>query len=150
MDGLAGNGVTERSPTGYRCRPPKCLTWPRSSESQSYRFPRGSKRSQRFGVEGAVQGTINCHVIAIKAFSQWLHRDGRAREHYLAHYEDVQRGIGPVPRAASMTPDEAGQVILAAEQGAEAGGLSGPDRAMLYALALGTGFRAERAADPDA
>ena len=34
-------------------------------------------------------------------------------------------------------------VIYAVEIGPEAGNLTGPDRAILYALALGTGFRAK-------
>jgi integrase len=42
--------------------------------------------------------------------------------------------------------EEAARVIRAAAPGPEAGGLPGPDRAMLYDLALGTGFRAEERA----
>ena len=42
-----------------------------------------------------------------------------------------------------MTPDEASKVIHAAENGPETHDMSGPDRAMLYSLALGTGFRAD-------
>jgi hypothetical protein len=34
---------------------------------------------------GLSQETINHHVRAIKAFSRWLWKDGRAREHHLAH-----------------------------------------------------------------
>ena len=46
----------------------------------------------------------------------------------------------------ALTPEEATRVIHAAEAGAEAGGLTGSDRAILYDLALGTGFRADELA----
>jgi Phage integrase family len=41
-----------------------------------------------------------------------------------------------------LSPEEAAKVIQAAEAGPEAGNLTGPDRAILHALARGTGFRA--------
>jgi integrase len=41
------------------------------------------------------------------------------------------------------SPDEAARIVQAAQTGPEAGNLTGPDRAILYALALGTGFRAK-------
>jgi Phage integrase family len=42
-----------------------------------------------------------------------------------------------------LSPEEAARIVQAAQTGPEAGNLTGPDRAILYALALGTGFRAK-------
>ncbi len=43
----------------------------------------------------------------------------------------------------ALTPEEATRVVQAAETGIVIGGLTGTDRSVLYALALGTGFRAD-------
>ncbi len=40
-----------------------------------------------------------------------------------------------------LTPDEAARLVACAEAGPDYNGMSGPDRAMLYRVALGTGFR---------
>ena len=89
---------------------------------------------------------VNAHLTAIKSFSRWLKRDGRTADYALETLakQNEQADRRRIRRA--LTPDEAGKVIKAAETGPEAGGLAGPDRAMLYTLALGTGFRADELA----
>jgi len=89
---------------------------------------------------------VNAYVTAIKSFSRWLKRDGRMSDYSLETLtkQNEQADRRRVRRA--LTPDEAARVIQAAETGPEAGGLTGPDRAMLYSLALGTGFRADELA----
>lgn len=84
--------------------------------------------------------TINHHVRAIKAFSRWLWRDGRAREHHLAHLSTSNPEADRRRRRALTTP-EALALVKAAENGPPFRGLNGPDRATLYRVALGTGFR---------
>jgi integrase len=88
--------------------------------------------------------TVNCYVQHIKACSHWLWRDKRARDHILA---DLKRKDPKGDRRhirRRLTDAEALAVINAAEHGrATKSGLSGPDHAMLYRLAHGTGFRAE-------
>jgi site-specific recombinase XerC len=93
--------------------------------------------------EGLGQETLNHHSRAVKAFSRWLWRDGRAREHHLAHLttSSAEGDRRHVRRA--LTLDEAARVVQAAEAGPDSMGMTGPDRAVLYAVALGTGFRAE-------
>jgi integrase len=44
----------------------------------------------------------------------------------------------------ALTPEEAARVIQAAETGPTVMGMTGPDRAMLYSVALATGFRPGR------
>ena len=92
---------------------------------------------------GLSQESINHHIRAVKAFSRWLWRDGRAREHHLAHLATSSSESDRRHVRRLLSPEEAAQVIRAAEAGPEAGNLTGPDRAMLYAIAFGTGFRAK-------
>ena len=92
---------------------------------------------------GLSQESINHHVRGAKGFSRWLWRDGRAREHHLAHLATSSAESDRRHVRRLLSPDEAARVVQAAETGPEAGNLTGPDRAILYALALGTGFRAK-------
>ncbi len=92
-------------------------------------------RDEGFGAE-----TVNSYIRAVKGFVRWLWRDGRAREHALVHLATTKGDLRHPRRA--LTPDEAGRVVLAAEAGEEHRGLSARDRAMLYRVALGTGYRA--------
>ncbi len=86
--------------------------------------------------------TINHHIRAIKAFSRWLWKDGRAREHHLAHLATANPEADRRRRRRALTHEEAARLVQAAERGPTAKGMTGPDRARCYALALGTGFRA--------
>jgi integrase len=96
--------------------------------------------------EGRSARAVNAYLAAAKSFSRWLKRDGRAADYALETLvaQNVQADRRRIRRA--LAPEEAARVIQAAARGPEAGGLSGPDRAMLYDLALGTGFRAEELA----
>ncbi len=96
--------------------------------------------------EGLAAETLNHHVRAVKAFSRWLWRDGRAREHHLAHLATSNPESDRRRRRRALTHEEAARLVEAARQGPAAMGLSGPDRSVLYALALGTGFRADELA----
>ena len=92
---------------------------------------------------GLSQQSINHHIRNVKCFSRWLWSDGRAREHHLAHLKTSSAEADRRHVRRAMTHDEAASVIQAAENGPTVIGLNGPDRAILYRLALGTGFRAE-------
>lgn len=43
------------------------------------------------------QETVNHHVRAVKAFARWLWKEGRAREHYLAHLATASPEGNPSP-----------------------------------------------------
>ncbi len=92
---------------------------------------------------GLSQQSINHHIRAVKGYSRWLSSDGRTREHHLAHLATSSAEADRRHVRRLLSPDEAARVIRAAESGPEAGNLSGPDRAVLYALALGPGFHAK-------
>jgi integrase len=91
---------------------------------------------------GLSQETINHHVRAVKAFSRWLWRDGRAADHRLAHLSTSSSESDRRRVRRALTALEAARLVAAAESGPEIQGVTGPDRAMLYRVALATGFRA--------
>jgi site-specific recombinase XerD len=92
---------------------------------------------------GLSQESINHHIRGAKGFSRWLWSDGRAREHHLAHLATSSADADRRHVRRLLSPEEAARVVQAAASGPDAGGLTGPDRAVLYHLALGTGFRAK-------
>jgi site-specific recombinase XerD len=89
-------------------------------------------------------GTVNTYIQRTKSFARWLWRDKRAREYGLdeLRQKDAENDRRIVHRR--MTDEEVIAVVSAAEHGRTTqGGFTGPDRAMLYRLAHGTGFRAK-------
>jgi integrase len=90
--------------------------------------------------------TVNHFVRAVKAFSRWLWKVGRAREHHLIHLSTSNPEADRRRRRRALTADEARALVRAAKSGPAFRGLSGPDRAMLYRLALATGFRRDEPA----
>jgi integrase len=95
------------------------------------------------GAGGLGQETINHHIRAVKGFSRWLWRDGRAREHHLAHLS-ISSSEGDRRRTRrALTPDEAAKLVESTEAGPTVFEMTGPDRAMLYSLALGSGLRSK-------
>ena len=89
------------------------------------------------------QQTINHHITAVKMLSRWLWKDNRAREHVLAHLATSNPEGDRRRKRRTLTPTEAALLVEATEPGLIVLGMTGPDRAMLYALAIGTGLRSE-------
>ncbi len=86
--------------------------------------------------------SIHHYTRASKGFSRWLWRDGRAREDTLAHLTSQNPDADRRRIRRALEPEELVKAIRAAEQGRVVLKTTGPDRAMLYQLAMGTGFRA--------
>lgn len=97
----------------------------------------------RLRAAGLGQETINHHVRAVKAFSRWLWKDNRVREHALAHLSTASSEADRRRVRRALSPDEARRLVQAAELAPPLKGLAGAHRAMLYRVALATGFRAE-------
>lgn len=85
--------------------------------------------------------TANKLAVAVKSFTNWLVRDGRMIADPLASVTLRNVAVDRKRRRRALTADEARKLVGAAERGGSVLGMSGPDRAMLYRLALGTGFR---------
>ena len=86
--------------------------------------------------------SLHHYTRVVKGFSRWLWRDGRAREDTLAHLTSPNPDADRRRERRALSPDEMARLIEAAETGPVVLKTSGSDRAILYRLALGTGFRA--------
>jgi integrase len=86
--------------------------------------------------------TCNAYLRAIKGFTRWLCRDGRTREDALAHVQGYNASTDRRLERRAFTAEELARLAEAAERGPVVLGMTGPDRAMLYRLTVGTGFRA--------
>jgi len=91
--------------------------------------------------EDMATSTINAYLQAIKQFTRWAVGDGRLASDPLAGLSRV-RMIGETRQRRPLNPDELDRLITTTEQGPTYRRMSGFDRAMLYRLATGTGFRA--------
>jgi integrase len=93
--------------------------------------------------QGASLRTCNAYLRSIKSFTRWLWRERRTADDALAGmtgYNDQtdRRHVRREVWAAELT-----YLLQHVEQDQRAGfNLAGPDRAILYRVALGTGFRA--------
>jgi integrase len=92
--------------------------------------------------QGYAPRTIEAHIIAVKSFSRWAWRDGRASDYSLVglvkpKVQDFERRR--VRRALSET--ELRTLIETTKTAPPWRGFSGYDRSLLYAVASMTGFR---------
>ncbi|MBV8076675.1 MAG: tyrosine-type recombinase/integrase [Planctomycetaceae bacterium] len=95
----------------------------------------------RSGNVGLSDRSVHHHVRAIGAFTKWLWRDRRVREDPLAHLSPPT--VVHRRRRRALSLEDAARLITTTRTGPVSYGLSGADRAACYALALGTGFRAD-------
>jgi len=91
---------------------------------------------------------IDCRLAAIKSFTRWLHLSDRLHSDPLKAVRRDTKAVNADPRRKrrAMTGDELARLIDAAERGPANLGMTGTDRAMLYRVAAGTGFRASELA----
>ena len=88
--------------------------------------------------------TIHHHASLAKSFAKWAWHDGRSREDLLAHLQLPDNPESDRRRKRRALPgEELLRLIDAAETGPARRDLSGINRAMLYRIAAGTGFRSE-------
>jgi integrase len=85
--------------------------------------------------------TSNYYLTAIRGFTRWLVRDGRAPNDPLAGLARMNPDSDVRVERRSLTPAEFTALFKAAVDGREYRGLTGPDRALLYLTAANTGLR---------
>jgi integrase len=88
---------------------------------------------------GVSDRTAGCYIGACKTFTRWLTRTGALQADPLAGVD--RPPIVNEQERDALDPGEQGRLLQAAESGAESFGMAGGDRAMLYRVALGTGYR---------
>ncbi len=143
---LLAKGGTAKHAAKSRNRAARVLTLAKVRRVTDLSLSRVQAGLAAIRAEGVGPETVNHHVRAVKAFSRWLWRDGRTREHYLAHLATATAAADVRRRRRALTPAEATRLIQVAAIGPMVKRMTGPDRARLYALALGTGFRASELA----
>ena len=85
--------------------------------------------------------TCNHITTACKAFTHWLCRDGRLQADPLMHLTKYNVRTDRRHDRRALSDVEITALIQAAERGPTVLGITGPARAMLYRVAVGTGFR---------
>jgi integrase/recombinase XerC len=93
----------------------------------------------RYGNKGLSDQTVVHHVRAIKSFTKWLRKDGRVRLDPLADLAPPKVITKRVRKP--LSPEDAARLIEVTRTRKRRCGLTGEDRAALYAMALGTGLR---------
>ncbi len=85
--------------------------------------------------------TRNGYVTAFKTFGNWLHRNGRAADNPVAHLS--RRNAAPDVRheRRALTADECRALLKATAKADKHHAMDGPQRALLYRVALETGLR---------
>jgi integrase len=108
------------------------------------RYPRTTAEALQ-SMRGRGRGirTVNQHLAAVKQFARWLVRDRRSADNPFAHLAGGNVQLDRRHSRRALTDLEMRAVIVATQQSRHTlRGLNGRDRAMLYALAIATGFRA--------
>ena len=87
--------------------------------------------------------TCQHYLRAIKQFSRWLKRDGRVRDDGLVHLTGFNVATDRRYERRALDADELGWLVQTTETAPNwRHSLSGTNRAMLYRVAAGSGFRA--------
>ncbi len=96
--------------------------------------------------EGLSVQTRNFHLQSIKQFCRWLERERRLDHNPVQHLKAGNVKLDRRHDRRALTATEITGLIEAAERGGTVAGLSGPDRAILYTVAVLTGLRASELA----
>jgi integrase len=92
-------------------------------------------------VRGLAACTLNRHLVAIKGLTRWLLREGAIASDPLVGLSKFNQEADRRRVRRALSREEVAGLIAAAEGGERVLQLSGRDRAMLYRVALGSGFR---------
>jgi len=95
----------------------------------------------RQAARGFSNRTFNGYLVAIKGFTRWLNRTGRLSADPLAMLSRRNEDKDRRRQRRELNTSELAALIEAAQNGPDLGGISGPDRAMLYSTIIATGFR---------
>jgi integrase len=91
---------------------------------------------------GNAPQTTNLYLEALKAFCNWLVRNGRAPSNPVAFLRKQNVRVDIRHKRRALSNDESKSLINFTMNDASRMGMPGPERALLYQTALQTGFRA--------
>jgi len=93
------------------------------------------------GENGTGQRTFNTHLKEVKFFARWMVRERRAGASPLEHLDCVTQ-TETRRRRRALTLDEQRRLLTVTANGPKHHNLTGPERSLIYHLALATGLRA--------
>jgi integrase/recombinase XerD len=96
--------------------------------------------------EGRSAASSNHYLRAIKMFTRWFVRDRRAADDRVAHLSMLNAKTDLRHERRTLEPELLAELIDAARRGLPFRDLTGPDRAVLYLVAVNTGLRANELA----
>ena len=85
--------------------------------------------------------TINAYLGAFKTFCRWCVADGRAAESPVLHVKGMNARTDVRRRRRALSDDELRALLTTAQNGPREHKMPGPERAMLYRVAVETGLR---------
>lgn len=101
----------------------------------------GELREAKNGEIGPGANTANDYLRSIKQFMGWMVRDNRAPNNPVAHLQRFNTKTDIRRQRRPLSPDECRVLISTASCEPIRNHLTGPERVMLYRLALESGFR---------
>ena len=90
--------------------------------------------------------TFNFYLAAFKQFCRWMVKDGRASESPVAHLDGLNVRTDRRHDRRALSVEEIRWLLETTRNEPERFGMTGPQRAMLYRLAMETGLRANELA----
>jgi integrase len=98
-------------------------------------------RESRDDEPGISAQTSNFYLAAAKQFGKWMVREGRATRSPLEHLKGMNVADDRRHERRALSADELRRLVAAAHDGPEVLGMPGPERALLYRVAVETGLR---------
>ena len=86
--------------------------------------------------------TSNYYLGAAKQFCRWMVRNGRAAQNPLEHLRKMNTATDENRERRALSADELRRLLAATQGGIDRYGMAGPERALIYWLAVETGLRA--------
>lgn len=104
----------------------------------------GQKRPAQARPRGSGNLSIassNHLLTAIKGFCRWMVRDGRTGDSPVAYLQTLNAATDVRHQRRALSRDEVRRLVRAARMGPTRYGMRGPERALVYRLAVETGLR---------
>jgi integrase len=114
--------------------------WPDISASRVQQFLADLRRGPK-GKRGISVQTSNFYLGSAKGFCRWMVRERRAMENPLDHLDGLNIHVDRRHDRRALEVEELRRLLAAAADGPPRYGMTGPERAMLYRLAVETGLR---------
>ncbi len=141
---LLGKGNSPRHANEGHARVVKLTTLANATRLSDLTLARLQAALASLRNKGLSLRTVHHYTRLVKNFTKWAWQDGRTRDDLLAHLQPPDNPESDRRRERrALTITELARLVDAAERGPERRRMTGPDRAMLYRITAGTGFRSE-------